>query len=278
MGGGSLIDIVSAQARYVTGLLRNGKYTDSVGRRLHGSLGELLRLGGWVSFDNGQPAQAQRFWLAGLHAAHTAGDNALGANVLGFMSEQAWTLGQLDDAARLAGTAVAGYKGSSRRVAAILHMRAAQPLAMLGDSANCRANIDAAFNALRNSPSESGEPNWSYWMTEGDLNAQIGSCYLSLNDFASACSHLEASLQESNWQGTYARDGVATLILLANTHARAGDLEQACTVGTRAVALLSGQVDSPRLAVKVKRLRDELRLHSHAPAVREFDDRVSQLA
>jgi len=91
-GGDPLIDMVSAQAQYITALLRDGKYTDSIGRRLHGTLAELLRLGGWVSFDNGRQGAAQRFWLAALHAAHTAGDNSLGANVLGFMSEQAWSL------------------------------------------------------------------------------------------------------------------------------------------------------------------------------------------
>ena len=47
MGGGSLIDMVTAQTGYVASLLREGAYTDSVGRRLHMTLGELLagRLG-----------------------------------------------------------------------------------------------------------------------------------------------------------------------------------------------------------------------------------------
>jgi transcriptional regulator with XRE-family HTH domain len=277
MGGGSLIDMISAQARYIAALLRDGKYTDSIGRRLHGTLGELLRLGGWVSFDSGRQGQAQRFWLASLHATHTAGDNALGANVLGFMSEQAWSLGKLDDAARLAGTAVSGYKGSSPRVSAILHMRAARSQAMLDDSPGCRSNIDSAYDALRNSPSESGEPDWSYWMDEASLNEQVGKCFLYLKDYSAARSYLEMALQTEGFANYY-RDGVSVLIALANAHAGAGEPEESCAVGTRAIDALSGRVDSPRLAVKIKSLREVLRAYEQVPAVQEFSDRVNQFS
>jgi transcriptional regulator with XRE-family HTH domain len=279
IGGGSLVSIVSAQAGYVAGLLRDYRYSDSVGRRLHGTLGELLRLGGWVSFDVGRQAQAQRFWLAALHAAHTAGDRALGANVLGFMSEQAGYLGKLDDAARLAESALAGYGGGSPRVSAILHMRAARPRAMMGDDYGCRSHIDLAYDALRNSSPDSGEPDWSYWMVEEDLDAQAGDCFLCLNDYSSASSRLETSLRaEGRWQGSYARDGVATLVLLATAQARADEPEQACATGARAIDILSGQVDSPRLAAKIQRLRDDLAPYGHLSAVHEFREQADGLS
>jgi transcriptional regulator with XRE-family HTH domain len=275
-GGGSLVDMVSAQAQYVTVLLRDGKYTDSIGRRLHGTLAELLRLGGWVSLDSGREEAAQRFWLAALHAAHTAGDNSLGAHVLGFMSEQAGSLGNLDDSARMAGTAVAGYKGRSPRVSAILHMRAARSYAMLGDTPGCRSYIDSACDALRNSPPESGEPGWAYWMDEASLNEQIGKCFLYLKDYSAARQHLEMSLRTEGFASFY-RDGVAVLIALANVYAGAGEPEQACAVGTRAINALSGDVDSPRLTVRIKRLRDGLKQYERVPAVREFSERADQL-
>src|SRR6266851_2525965 len=68
IGGGPLIDMVSAQATYTGRLLREYTYTDSVGRRLHMTLAELLRLGGWVCYDGGDYPRAQRFWVAALHA------------------------------------------------------------------------------------------------------------------------------------------------------------------------------------------------------------------
>ncbi len=174
IGGGPLIDMVSAQATYTGRLLREYTYTDSVGRRLHMTLAELLRLGGWVCYDGGDYPRAQRFWVAALHAAHTAGDSALGANILGFMSEPAWELGRPGDATRLAATALAGYKGASPKVSAILHMRSAVAHAANGEAADSRRAIDSAHSSFHNSPPESGEPGWCYWLDEGSLHTMTG--------------------------------------------------------------------------------------------------------
>jgi tetratricopeptide (TPR) repeat protein len=275
MGGGALIDLVQAQISFVARLLREGRYTDSLGRRLHGTLGELLRLGGWVSYDDGNLAQAQRFWISSLHAAHTAGDTALGANVLGFMSEPAWNLGRPDDAAKLTATALAGYRGKSPHVSAILHMRAALPFAIKGDGLDCKRAIDTAYSAFRNSPPASGEPDWSYWMDEGSLNEQIGICLISLGDYQSACNHLERSLQvEQNGQ---IREGVVRQTYLATAYVRRGEPERACEIGMLAADALSTQVDSPRLTARVQALGDDLQPYKHIDAVRELTERVDTL-
>ena len=112
-GSGTLLQLVRGQLRYVLDLLDQHRYTDSVGRRLHATAGELMRLAGWLSFDSGCHPQAQRYWVAGLHAAHAAGDRALGANIIGFMSAQAIDLGQIRESATLAETAQAGYPGAT---------------------------------------------------------------------------------------------------------------------------------------------------------------------
>jgi hypothetical protein len=278
MGGGSLIKVVRGQVTYVAQLIREGRYSDSVGRRLHGTLGELLRLGGWVSYDDGDVPQAQRFWVAALHAAHTAGDAALGANVLGFMSEPAWNLGRPEDAGRLTATALAGYKGRSPRVSAILHMRAAVADAANGDADECRRAIDSAYGAFRNSPPECGEPGWCYWMDDRSLNEMTGVCLISLNDYPSAIRHLELALPEPDGQDSYVRDRVESLTRLATAYARQGEPEQACVVGMRAIDTLSSQVDSARLTAQVQRLRNDLAPYRRTSAVEEFSDRVDELA
>jgi hypothetical protein len=275
MGGGSLIDLVRAQISFVARLIREGRYTDSLGRRLHGTLGELLRLGGWVSYDDGNLAQAQRFWISSLHAAHTAGDTALGANVLGFMSEPAWNFGRPDDAVKLTATALAGYKGKSPHVSSILHMRSALPFAVRGDALDCKRAIDTAYSAFRSSPPESGEPDWSYWMDEGSLNEQIGICLMSLGEYESASRHLEFSLQvEQNGQ---IREGVVRQTYLATSYIRQGEPERACEIGMRAIDALSSQVDSPRLMARVQQLGDDLKLYRNAGAVQDFTRRVDEL-
>ena len=124
-------------------------------------------------------SDAQRFFIAALHGAHSAGDTAVGANVLGFMSCQAKDLGKYDDAAKLADTALAGYRGTSPRVRAILHVRAAQAYANCGNSIECRREIDSAYESLRNVAPESGEPDWCYWLDEAQINEQIGVSYFA---------------------------------------------------------------------------------------------------
>ena len=274
MGGGALIDLVQAQISFVARLLREGRYTDSLGRRLHGTLGELLRLGGWVSYDDGNLAQAQRFWISSLHAAHTAGDTALGANVLGFMSEPAWNLGRPDDAVKLTATALAGYKGKSPHVSAILHMRAALPFAVRGDARDCKRAIDTAYSAFRNSPPESGEPDWSYWMDEGSLNEQIGICLMSLGDYQSACSHLEESLRVE--QHGQVREGVVRQTYLATTYVRQGEPERACDIGMRAIDVLSLR-SSPRLTTRLHQLSQELEPYQRETIIQDLMARVDEL-
>jgi len=100
-GGGAVLNLVRAQVRYVVDLLRDYSYTSEVGTRLHAAAAELLRLAGWLSFDSGRQADAQRYWLAALHSSHAANDRAVGANILGFMSCQAKDLGQYGDAIKL---------------------------------------------------------------------------------------------------------------------------------------------------------------------------------
>ncbi|WJK32392.1 hypothetical protein O7610_16575 [Solwaraspora sp. WMMA2065] len=94
LGSGQTLGLVCQHLATVVEVLRERRYTDSVGRRLHGTAGELMRLAGWLSFDDGNHSQAQQFWIAGLYQAHAAGDRGLGANILGFMSYQAADLGQ----------------------------------------------------------------------------------------------------------------------------------------------------------------------------------------
>lgn len=276
LGGGSLLDLARSHLRYVVGLLDEGRFTDSVERRLHRTAAELLRLCGWVSFDGAQQAaQAQRFFLAGLHAAHTAGDRALGANILGFMSCQAKDLGRPREAVTLAETARAGHRGGSPKVAAILDLWAAEAYANTGESAPCRAAIDAALERLTDPGPQHGEPDWCYWLDEAQANEQAGYSYLLLGEFPRARAHLRAALRRQ--EPAHSREGALRHTLLAATYLGQDDLEpeRACHHGDRALDLLASQVDSARCAGHVRRLAGSLpqptgvsRLHRPGPPAR----------
>jgi len=85
-----------------------------------------------------------------------------------------------DEAIKLAEAARRGYPGGSPQVAAILNLRAAEAHAQTGDIKACRAAIDAGYDAYRNPAPEAGNPSWSYWLDEAQVNEQIGYCYVRL--------------------------------------------------------------------------------------------------
>lgn len=281
IGGGQLLHLVHEHLRYVTSLLRERRYEDTVGRRLHATAGEILRLAGFVAFDDGQHGRAQRYWVAGLRAAHTAGDRALGANILGFMSCQAKDLNGGREAALLADTARSGYPGSSGKVTAILALRAAEASAndqsatRARRTADTRRAIDTALDALTNgSPPSSGDPAWSYWMDPAQTHAQAGYCHLRIGEHTQARYHLRRAIHLQDT--VYSREGALRQILLATTYLqqKRPDIDSALAHAGLAIDVLDGQVDSARCRGHVSRVTESLAPYRRSSGVREFLDRT----
>jgi len=277
LGGGQTLDLVRHHLATVITLLQERRYSDSVGRRLHAAAGELLRLAGWLAFDDGHHPQAQRFWIAGLYEAHAAGDRGLGANILGFMSCQAKDLGQIRQAVTIAETARAGYPATSPKVAAILDLRAAEAYANEHSVTDSRRAIDAAFSRLTDTPPEHGNPDWAYWINTAQAHAQAGYCFVKLEDWPNAREHLRAALRLQG--GDYTREGALRNALLAQTYVRQDhpDLDRAIALGDQAVATLSGQVTSARCVKHVRNLIDAMDPYRRNAGVRRFRENARDL-
>ncbi|MGH3719256.1 MAG: hypothetical protein ACRDRI_10565 [Pseudonocardiaceae bacterium] len=277
LGGETLLPLIRANLRYVLGLLDQRRYTDSVGRRLHATAGELTRLAGWSALESGHHPQAQRYWVAALHAAHASGDRALGANILGFMSLQAKDLGQIREAVTLAETARAGYPGASPRIAAICDLRAAEAYACDHAITECRRALDTAFDRLGDPPSSAGEPGWCYWLDEAQTHAMAGFCYLRLQDWGLARQHLRNALRLQD--SSCAREGALRHILLATTYLRQDqpEVDHAVTLATRAVETLTGEVDSARCVGHLNQLVSDLTPYRRRPAVRQLTEHATSL-
>jgi tetratricopeptide (TPR) repeat protein len=277
LGGGNLQPLVSVHLRAVIDLIENRHYNESTGRRLHATAAELLRLGGFLAFDAGHHAQAQRYWVAALHTAHAAADRGLGANILGFMSCQAKDLGQTREAITLAETARSGYPVTAPRVQAILDLRAAEAYAVGADLSNCRRAIDAAFNRFSDPTPDHGEPGWSYWLDIPHAHGQAGYCYLRLGEWDAARRHLRAAIQG---QGvTISREGALRQVLMATTYVRQThpDIEKGLDLGNRALDTLTQQVSSARVIGHVSRLSDYLAPYRQNPAVKAFNNRTREI-
>jgi len=276
-GGGTLLPLVRAHLRHVLELLNQRRYSDMVGRRLHATAAELLRLGGWSVFEGEHHPQAQRYWVAGLHAAHAAGDRALGANIVRSMSEQAEDLGQIRAAVTLAETARAGYPGATPQVAAMLDLRAAEAHSRDRAVTECRRALDSAFDRLGDTPSSSGEPGWCYWLDEAQTHAYAGACYLHLEDWGRARQHLRTALRLQD--PSYVRDGARHHIDLATTYLRQDrpEVDHAVSLASRAMETLSGEVDSARCVGHLARLVGSFAPYRRRPAVRQFTDHAAGL-
>lgn len=271
-GGDALLTMVRAHLRQVVGLIDHGSYTDLIGRRLFGNAGELLRLAGWLAFDAGQHPRAQRFWLGALRAAHTAGDRALAANTLGFMSCQAKDIRQPREAVTLAESARLGYRGASPRVSAILALRAAEAHATSGSTTACRRAIDDAFAHL-DSPTTTA-PDWSYWLNPGHAHGQAGFCYLRLGDYSSARRHFRHALRLQDPSAS--REGALRYTLLATTyvHQPDPDLDRALALAGQAVEILADDVSSNRCIGHLQTLLHDLAPYNRQPAVRQLGEQV----
>ncbi|MGH3929484.1 MAG: hypothetical protein ACRDTF_05850 [Pseudonocardiaceae bacterium] len=276
-GGGSLLPLIRACLRHVFELLDQGRYTDEVGKRLYAAAAELMRLAGWSAWERGHHPQAQRYWVGALHAAHTAGDRAVGANVVGLMSLQARNLGQIRESVTLAETARAGYPGASPRIAALLDLRTAEAHATDRAVTECRRALDSAFDRLSDPPSSSGEPHWCYWVDEAHAHGAAGSCYLDLGDWGRARRHLGAALRLED--PGYARDGAFRRIRLATTYLRQDrpEVDHAVALATRAVETLTGEVDSPYVAGQLAQFIGQLAPYRRRPAVRQLTDQAAGL-
>ncbi|MER7168355.1 hypothetical protein ABT336_20100 [Micromonospora sp. NPDC000207] len=270
LGSGQTLGLVRQHLSTVVDVLRERSYTDAVGRRLHSTAGELLRLAGWLSFDDGHHTQAQRFWIAGLYQANAAGDRGLGANILGFMSCQAKDLGQLRQSVTLAETARTSYPATSPKVSTILDLRAAEAYANNQSVTDTRRALDRAFDRFTDSRPEHGDPDWSYWVNEAQAHAQAGYCFVKLEDWPRAREHLRSALRLQGDE--YTREGALRNALLATTYVRQDhpDLDKALALGHQAVETLTGQVNSARCIKHVRNLVGSLTPYRRMPAVRQF--------
>ncbi|WP_225447278.1 hypothetical protein [Streptacidiphilus sp. PB12-B1b] len=194
-GGPLILSWVIQDLRWAAMLVQNGSYDASTGLSLHGILAELAQLAGWLASDQGQAGLGQRLLLIGLHAAHTAGDAALGANIVSCLSYQAMWAGNQQGALRLVRLARKGAGKLQRgRVPALLATRQARAHALLRDDTACAKALDEAAAAY-DGGAGSEDPSWAYWVTGAVLAADAGRAWLELNRPDLAAENLMRGLE-----------------------------------------------------------------------------------
>lgn len=269
LGGTRLRKTAVAEYDLLEGLARQTGQHGPLEHRLLSLLAESARMCGWLQFDSGRHALAQRYYITALRASASAGDPQVGANTLAFMAIQVYSEGNPQDAVQLVHTAQDGVmRRSTPRVKSMLHARAARALSKTGDRTACWRELDAARAQYARGPHDD-DPPWSYWLTAGEIEMLAGSSALDLEDPRRALTHFEQARRVQYAADGYARDHVLYLTRTARAHLQLGDLDAACAAATDAFTQ-NATLNSSRPSDALDDLRDELASHRDVRAVKDF--------
>ncbi|MEU5878119.1 hypothetical protein [Spirillospora sp. NPDC047279] len=267
-GGGGILEMLHSDLRFVTDMLKNGRYTEATGQRLYGATAELARLAGWAAFDSGRQAAAQQYYFAALRAAAAVGDHPLAVNVVGFLGIQAYSTGRLDDATQLLEVATAeSQKKTPSVIQAMTWARAGRAYAKVGQAAMARQALTKSTNLL-NRAVYGDSPNWAYWVDETRMAAQLGRALFDLGDYAGASRELTSAVESCGTK--YPRDRATWLGRVAIAHLRTGDIDAGCESGRQTVDLIANQIDSERGMGFLRTFQTELASAGNSASAREF--------
>jgi tetratricopeptide (TPR) repeat protein len=274
-GGRSARKLIDAELAMVVDVLDRSTYTAAVGKRLYRLAADLGGKAGWASFDAGLHASAQRYWVAALHAAHTAGDRLLGANILKNMSLQCSDFALPNEALALARSAYAGARQAMPRAAAMLALREANAHAVIGDALACEELIAQADDLFGRAAAPDDDPVWLGYFDESEFNAQVGKCYLDLAQPRRADTYFRNTLRLA--PATKVRDRAYYVIRRACAQTQLGNADRATALIADAIPLIR-KAPSERNVRRIVRARERLPFTKSDPRSQDLDEQLATLA
>jgi hypothetical protein len=245
--GGLRRKAVVGQFHAVAESLRD-HHPPEVKRRLFLITAELAQLAGWMSYDQGLFGVAQRYYLLGLHACREAATPALGAKIIGDMTQLSTALGHYEDSLSLVHTALYSLpRASSALVRSELLGLEARAYAQLGsrEASNSARATAACVDVWREAPDEPA-PDWIHYMNQAEVDCLAANAYieLALQDTASPRHHFYAERAEHYTQRactsriqTYTRSRVFDEIRLAKVRIAQAEPTEAAEVAIRSLTL-----------------------------------------
>ncbi|MGH3938576.1 MAG: hypothetical protein ACRDTG_08045 [Pseudonocardiaceae bacterium] len=271
-GGDRVFRVVREDLLLVTEMLDNSNYTHEIGRRLHAIAAEFARIAGTRALDNDDQATAQRYFLAGLRAAHSSNDRAIGANILAFMSKQARDHDPRD-AVQLSEAALAGAKNLTPAMEARLQASLADSAARAGD-ASTAARAQGRMFELTAAVDPAVEPPYIYWWSEAEAHSHAGSSALLLGNPRQAETHYRDAL--ARIAPSFPRTRLTFLSRLALARVQLRELDGACRAATEAGTLLRRH-DSPRKRARLAAFRTAAQPYANTTQIKDFDTKFADL-
>ncbi|WP_276314598.1 hypothetical protein [Streptomyces sp. AcE210] len=256
--------LIEAHRSAVHELLDNARYDQPTAIRLHSMAAQLGQSAGWNEFDNGHHGLAQARWHTATHAAYLAGDHDLGAGILADLAYQATWRAFPKEAVDI--LALAHSRTHSPAARALLHVRTARALTVLGDRTGTHRALTTATRELDQARPDT-TPAWVSWMSPADLEADAGPCHLDLGQPATAAAAIDNGLDLLN--GERDRTRAVFTVYRADAALAAHDIPQAAAHARTALDTARATQAARCLDLSTA-LLGRLQQHRHHPAVREL--------
>ena len=275
-GGGALsLRYVTHELAGVLDLVRSASYEPEVGRDLLTIVADLAQLAGWMQFDAGETAIAQRYLLLAIRVARAAGDDGRMVNNVGMLTYIAAYSNQGTDALRII-EAANSVPTSSELLRARTTGRAATAHASVGDLGAFRTAADRSQELLASAVTDELSP-YLYYLSPDQLSAEAGYGLLTIamrtelyrQPLLKQAVELLMPLSSIGDDPAYQRSALLHGCQLARAHLLRRDLEG--TVETARVALgRLAEVQSGRCVASLRELRRSLAQRQRATVVAEF--------
>ncbi|MYW02044.1 hypothetical protein [Streptomyces sp. SID3343] len=274
-GGGDLRDTVVNHLNGVARTKLAGTYGEDVGRRLFRAVAELTELAGWLSFDSGRHALAQRYHIQALRLAQAAGDVAYGAYVMANMACQAVYLGHGWEAVQLARAAEQGAaRALGPRARAIVSSMEARGHAALKDRRACEQSMLVAERHLDAAGPVDDDPSWCNYFDESELQHEFAHSHrdLGLQDKIHGFASESLKLRREGATRRCAQDTT----FMAAAYLAQGELDAACGKATDALRI-AGNLSSTQCNDFLADFRRRLQRYDKEPIVRAFNEEAEQI-
>ena len=168
-----------------------GRQPPAITRRLFQVTAELAQLAGWMSYDQGLFAVAQRYYLLALHACRESASPDLGAKIIGDMTQLSTLLGRYDDSLNLVHTALYSLpRTASPLVRCELLGLQARACAQLGPGeAGPAARAADTCVAVYEEAGAAEPPDWLHYMSRAEADCLAANAYIELALHASQPAH-----------------------------------------------------------------------------------------
>ncbi|WP_369251071.1 helix-turn-helix domain-containing protein [Streptomyces sp. R41] len=269
-GSGTLTSLGNRHLQFLKHLLEETSYDEATGRRLAAIIADTATQTGWFVFDSGDRDRPLSYLYAALRAAKASQDVRLGAGALSYIAIHGYSTGAPHHAVTAAQRARDKIKKlGTPALEAMLLTRQARGHAKLGERQAALAALGRAAELCAQGRSEH-DPHWLYWINEGEIHGQAGSCYLDLGDPRSAVASFTMAREALNPADHRTRG--LFLSRAATAHVEQGDLEAGCATAHE-VLDLAAKLQSARFDSHVTSMIDQLQPVAHSPYAQDVLER-----